>query len=533
MATPQDKPSQSSPAPADSTHEVSGTPHQESTPKKKSGVIFGIVGVVALVVIVLATRFVMWSQHHVATDDSQITATIADISPQVNGTVLKVAAEDNQIVKQGDLLVQLDDTDYKIAVDNAKANLALAIAQAKGATASVLLTGDTGNAQVLQAQGGIGQAEGGISTAITDVNRTAASVAASKAQAAGAEASVLAARSGYLQSDTARERAEDGVRTAQAQLDSARSAVQTAQANLAAAQATADNAQRDARRIEALFQEGATSGQSADHARAAAKVATAQVDAARQQVNSAQSVVVERQSELRAARSQVATAKAAIAQSLAQITAAKAQASAAHQAVQQSLALEQGAAASVNVAKAKVQQAEGQLKAAKTVNTQVAVSQSARTQAEARIEQARAQLKAAEVNLARTRIVAPIAGRVSRKTVQVGNLVAAGTPMMAIVADDAPWVIANFKETQLGDVHVGQEAEIEVDAYPGKTFKGKVQSLSAGTGATFALLPPDNATGNFTKVVQRVPVKITIDAGQPGLDTLRSGMSVNATITTH
>ena len=103
---------------------------------------------------------------------------------------------------------------------------------------------------------------------------------------------------------------------------------------------------------------------------------------------------------------------------------------------------------------------------------------------------------------------------------------------MAVVPDENVWVTANYKETQLGDVKPGQPVEVEVDAFPGKSFKGHVGSISAGTGSTFALLPPDNATGNFTKVVQRVPVKILLEPGQVNMDRLRTGMSVTATIET-
>ncbi|RYG02844.1 MAG: HlyD family secretion protein [Caulobacteraceae bacterium] len=129
-------------------------------------------------------------------------------------------------------------------------------------------------------------------------------------------------------------------------------------------------------------------------------------------------------------------------------------------------------------------------------------------------------------------VFASAPGRISKKTVTVGAQVQPGSLMMAIVPDKAVWVVANFKETQLADVKVGQPVDVEVDAIPGVSFKGHIDSLSAGTGATFALLPPDNATGNFTKVVQRVPVKILFEPGQPRLPDLRVGMSVLASVHT-
>jgi membrane fusion protein (multidrug efflux system) len=120
-------------------------------------------------------------------------------------------------------------------------------------------------------------------------------------------------------------------------------------------------------------------------------------------------------------------------------------------------------------------------------------------------------LKDAQLQLSYTNITAPAAGRIGRKTVEVGNRVQAGTPLMAIVNNDY-WLVANFKETQLENMKPGEEVEIKLDALPHHPFKGRVDSISPASGAQFALLPPDNATGNFTKIVQRVPVKIVFDS---------------------
>jgi membrane fusion protein (multidrug efflux system) len=121
-----------------------------------------------------------------------------------------------------------------------------------------------------------------------------------------------------------------------------------------------------------------------------------------------------------------------------------------------------------------------------------------------------------------------VGGIVSRKQVEVGQLVQAGQPLLTVVSDTGVWVTANFKETQLSDLKVGQPVELEVDAYGGCVAKGRVESVSAATGAKFALLPPDNATGNFTKVVQRVPVRIAVSQGCGKDQPLRPGMSVAA-----
>ena len=157
------------------------------------------------------------------------------------------------------------------------------------------------------------------------------------------------------------------------------------------------------------------------------------------------------------------------------------------------------------------------------------------TNAEAGVRLAQARLAAAQaardnaaLQLSYTRVTSPVGGIVSRKQVEVGQLVQAGQPLLTVVSDTGVWVTANFKETQLSDLKVGQPVELEVDAYGGCSAKGKVESVSAATGAKFALLPPDNATGNFTKVVQRVPVRIAITEGCGKEQPLRPGMSVAA-----
>ncbi len=150
--------------------------------------------------------------------------------------------------------------------------------------------------------------------------------------------------------------------------------------------------------------------------------------------------------------------------------------------------------------------------------------------ADAEAEQKRADLAYAELQLSYSQITAPASGTISKKNVEVGQFVQAGQPLLAIVEDARPWVVANFKETQLKKMRVGQPVEVEVDAYPKVVFHGRVESISAATGARFALLPPDNATGNFTKVVQRVPVKIVFTDPPDPNHPLRTGMSVNAIV---
>jgi membrane fusion protein, multidrug efflux system len=161
----------------------------------------------------------------------------------------------------------------------------------------------------------------------------------------------------------------------------------------------------------------------------------------------------------------------------------------------------------------------------------IAVLATARDEAAAKADHSRALRHQAELNLGYTVITAPVSGTVGARTLRVGQYVTAGTQLMAVVPLSAVYVVANYKETQLTDVRPGQKVEIEVDGFPDATIKGRVDSISPASGLEFALLPPDNATGNFTKIVQRIPVKITFD--DPALsELLRSGMSVEPTIDT-
>ncbi len=142
------------------------------------------------------------------------------------------------------------------------------------------------------------------------------------------------------------------------------------------------------------------------------------------------------------------------------------------------------------------------------------------------VEQAEAALRAASLDLNYTRITAPFSGIVARKSIHAGQRVQQGQPLMAIIPINRLYVTANYKETQLTEVRVGQKAEVEADIYPGVVYHGHVDSISMGTGAVFSLLPPENATGNWVKVVQRVPVKIVLDEGQLSAPPLRLGLSV-------
>jgi len=178
------------------------------------------------------------------------------------------------------------------------------------------------------------------------------------------------------------------------------------------------------------------------------------------------------------------------------------------------------AAASVELANQQLHAAQARFKASNSDGQQALVAEGA------------AELNLAQLNLAYTQITAPVSGYITRKSVQPGINVQAGQPLLAIVDLEQPWIVANYKEGQLTHLEAGQKVEFTVDAYPGQIFRGRVDSLMAGTGAAFSLLPPENATGNYVKVVQRIPVKITIDPSSDPRHQLRVGMSVEPTIFT-
>jgi membrane fusion protein (multidrug efflux system) len=263
-----------------------------------------------------------------------------------------------------------------------------------------------------------------------------------------------------------------------------------ARAQVAAGEAEATRAEADVKRLQELSRRDQISRQELDHGMAAARTAAAQLEASRKKV-----------------------------------AAAEAQAAEARAAQQMAAAGLQQAESQIAEAEARVGEALGRLAAAQAAPHQVAVSRSQADIAGAEVEQARAAVTQAELELSYTTIYAPASGRVTRKAIEEGVYVQPGRALMAIVPANV-WVVANFKETQLTDMRPGQPAEIEVDGYPGIVFKGRVDSIQAGTGARFSLLPPENATGNFVKVVQRVPVKIVFDPPLNPNHLLAPGMSV-------
>jgi membrane fusion protein (multidrug efflux system) len=256
-------------------------------------------------------------------------------------------------------------------------------------------------------------------------------------------------------------------------------------------------------------------------ARAGIAAAHQQLNAARAQADAAAANNVKAQSDLARYKELVQKQEISQQQYDQAVAAAKANAAAVQAAQSSASAAEQ----QIKQAEAKLAQAQAGLRSAATAPQQVSATRSRAASAEAVVAAKKAAVDQAELNLRYTLLTAPVSGIMSHRTVEVGENVQPGQALMSVINLDNLWVTANFKETQLKDMKVGQPVTVSVDA-TGKDYKGHVQSLAGASGATFSLLPPENATGNYVKVVQRIPIKITFDSGELKAHDLRPGMSV-------
>ncbi|MCD7096844.1 HlyD family secretion protein [Stenotrophomonas sp. MMGLT7] len=256
------------------------------------------------------------------------------------------------------------------------------------------------------------------------------------------------------------------------------------------------------------------------------------VDAARAQVGAAQAAVQGLQAQIARQASARRQARAAVAADDAGLVLARADRSRFRNLVADgsgTLQALQQAEAQLHIHEATRQKDQAALE---SVDQQTEVLRAELQKARAGLAQAEAALAAAELNLSYTRIVAPVDGTVAQRSLRLGAYVGTGTPLLVLVPLERVYVEANFRETQLARVRPGQSVEIRVDGLPGTVLKGRVESLGPASGVSFSALPPHNATGNFTKIVQRLPVRISVDPGQPAASRLRVGMSVQPRIDT-
>lgn len=358
-----------------------------------------------------AGGYLLW-QHMSSieeTDDAFITGHVHQISSRISGFVTKVAVDDNDHVKEGQLVVQIDPRDLELRAESSKAAAEKAQYQAAEAQSNISMYARQADSSAYQAN---------------------SAVASANAQISKAKES----------------------------LDDSKLGVILAKTQIQQRQAEFERASSDFTRYQTLLKDRAVTTQSYEKAKQDAEVARSNLDGANATYTQMLVKVKEAEQSLKDTETM----------------AVKAQAS------------EQSAAAA-------------RAQTATSLNT-VDVQKAAAKQAEVEYQNALTQLSY-------TKVVAPIAGTIGHKTVEVGQQIEKGQALMSIVSDEK-WIVANFKETQLGKMHVGQVVDIKVDSLANKVFKGYVQSMSPASGAQFSMLPPDNASGNFTKVVQRIPVKI-------------------------
>jgi membrane fusion protein (multidrug efflux system) len=386
-----------------------------SEPRSKRRLVLGLVAAA-----VIGGGGFWYVTHHGLenTDNAQIDGDVVSVPARVGGVVTKIAFNENQRVKAGDLLAELDAAPAQARLAEAEANVFTAQAQADAAdaTARVSETNAIGDKSV-------------------------------------ADASLITASVGAMGTT-------DQIKEAAAQLESA-------QTSLAQAQLDHDRAQR-------LFDTNAISRAELDRSDTQLKVAQSSVDVARARLTSIKSSAAQAQS--------------------------------------------------------RVVEAKAKAKSSNDVETQIVLAQARAKAAHAQVDTAKAARDLAALDLSYTKIYAPSDGVVSKKSINVGQMLSPGQSVVQLVTDKL-WVTGNFKETQVANMRVGQSASVEVDAFGGKSIEGEVESFSGATGAKFTLLPPDNATGNFTKVVQRLPVRVRLRDVPAGL-VLRPGMSVDLTVDT-
>jgi membrane fusion protein (multidrug efflux system) len=369
---------------------------------------------IAIVILAVVGFFVYrYMSSYESTDDAQIDGHVNSVSARISGHVVKLNVEDNQFVKAGDVLVEIDPADYQVAYERAKADFDDARAAAEAA---------------------------GVAVPITSVNTTS--------QVSATEADVNSAKA--------------GIQVSQQQSEAAKAELQQAEANDV-------KAQNDLARYKQLVDKQEISQQQYDQAVAAARASAANVEATRASAAAAQQQVTQ--------------------------------------------------------AQGKLIQAQANWSNANTAPRQMQITRARAASALAEAQRKKADLDQAQLNLQYTKIIAPVNGFVSNRTVEVGQNVVAGQELMKVINLDDVWVTANFKETQLKEMKPGQRVTIDVDAN-GRKYNGKVDSVAGASGARFSLLPPENATGNYVKVVQRIPVKIVLDSGSNNDRRLRPGMSV-------
>lgn len=424
-----------------------------------------------LVVISLSLAIWIYVSARQTTEDAYLEAHVVQLAPRVSGAVRRVLVEENQPVRKGQLLLEIDPADYEIRVRQAEAAQQSAMRRLQEAQVRVQLARVNSGAALQGARSSLEMSQSNLERARIQVE--------------------TAARAS--QSNQAR------VALASAQVESAQALYEECRSQARAARVEALRARQDLKRARELVELEASPRESLDHAQAAYDACNAQAAAAAEKVHAAQVRIAE-------ASANLAGSEHLYSQSQSQISEARAH-------VAEARAQSQDFASKVDSAGAAPQQVEAALLEVDIAKAELAAN--------------RAVLQKARLELSYTQVVAPMDGRVSKRLVEPGSYAQVGQNLMAEVSREL-WVVANFRETELARMKLGQPVRVVVDAYPGKVWPARVDSLQPGSGSRFAALPPENASGNWVKVVQRVPVKIRFESEPQG--NLAPGMSVRVTV---
>jgi membrane fusion protein (multidrug efflux system) len=525
---------------------ASAEPKKPASPVKKAVIALVIVALLGVGIAKGVGAF-QFGETHVETDDAYVTGDLVNVSPIISGTLAKLTVEAGDVVKKGQLIGRLDDSGPRAVLQQAQASLQAAQSQIPQAEHTLTYTQQITDASVQHALAAISAQNAKTTGAQQQVVLSADTV---RNQVRQAESQVAQARAQAAQAEAQAAQSDAQVKTAEAGVVAARQGILTAEraanamtASIEAAKANAERAAKDETRYAQLVKQEAVTPQQYDTVHSTAQSTQAQLTAAKEQAAQAASQVEQARANVEQAKAQWEAAKQ-------QAVASHKQADAAQQQVQVALAglgLAQGGKTQIAIDQSNVlnnQQQNSQVKAdlvnALAGNEQVAVRRKQIDTYQAQIQEAKAAMRSAQVTLDDTNIYAPCDGVVVKKTANVGAALAPGQTILTITQGDRVWVSANFKETQLTQVRAGQKVEMEVDSFPGKVFTGTVASINRATGAATTVLPPDNATGNFTKVVQRIAVKLYFEPSHAGgkyangkdIAALRQGMSVVATIDT-
>ena len=391
------------------------------------------------------------------------------------------------IQKTDDAILRADITPLSTRVSGTVVQVAVADYQkVKAGDLLVQLKDDDFKAQVAQAEAGVAAAEAALENNLKQKDLQSSRIVQAQAGIQGAAAEIA-------QTSAAIQAAQADVANAQAAVDGAEAKIPDAQAAVAAAQADADRTLLERQRQEALLELGSTTKQKVEQVVADQQRFAAILDSRKAELAQTRALLASRRAEFSKARAQVSLRQSEQQRARAQLS---------------------GKSAEV----------DAQVK-------QRAVLDAQESQLQADLNAKQEQLKVAQTNLDYTKILAPTDGIVGERKVRIGQLVSPGTQVISLV-ENTIWVQANYKETQLTNVSKGDAAEITVDSFPGIVLKGHVEEIAPASGSQFALLPPDNATGNYTKIVQRIPVKIVLDQNPALAEKLRPGMSVIAQIRT-